>query len=91
MIGDSTMANKKPEAVPETGWGMVINEFVKKDATVHNHALNGRSSKSFINEKHCKKFTIVSNQVIMLLFNSVIMTKKTIQNYIPILLQLTRN
>jgi len=55
MIGDSTMANKKPEAVPETGWGMVINEFVKKDATVHNHALNGRSSKSFLNEKHWKE------------------------------------
>ena len=55
MIGDSTMANKKPEAAPETGWGMVMNEFVSKDAVVHNHALNGRSSKSFLNEGRWKE------------------------------------
>jgi lysophospholipase L1-like esterase len=54
MIGDSTMANKKSEAAPETGWGMVMNEFVTGNATVHNHALNGRSSKSFIDEGHWK-------------------------------------
>ena len=50
MIGDSTMANKQPDKTPETGWGMVMNEFVKANVTVHNHALNGRSSKSFLDE-----------------------------------------
>ncbi|HEY6915190.1 MAG TPA: rhamnogalacturonan acetylesterase [Paludibacter sp.] len=50
MIGDSTMANKKPDAAPETGWGMVFNEFVKTNVIVHNHAVNGRSSKSFLSE-----------------------------------------
>lgn len=50
MVGDSTMANKKPDKAPETGWGMVLNEFVTKNATVHNHAVNGRSSKSFLDE-----------------------------------------
>lgn len=55
MIGDSTMANKKPEAAPETGWGMVMHEFVKNDAVVHNHALNGRSSKSFLDEGYWKE------------------------------------
>jgi len=54
MIGDSTMANKKPEATPETGWGMVFNEFVTDNVTVHNHALNGRSSKSFLDEGRWK-------------------------------------
>lgn len=54
MIGDSTMANKNPDKAPETGWGMVMNEFVKKTATVHNHALNGRSSKSFVDEGRWK-------------------------------------
>ncbi len=54
MIGDSTMANKSPKAAPETGWGMVMNEFVKNDAVVHNHALNGRSSKSFLDEGRWK-------------------------------------
>ncbi|MFT3753294.1 MAG: rhamnogalacturonan acetylesterase [Paludibacter sp.] len=54
MIGDSTMANKKPGAAPETGWGMVMNEFVKKNVVVHNHAMNGRSSKSFVDEGRWK-------------------------------------
>ncbi len=54
MIGDSTMANKSPKAAPETGWGMVMNEFVTNGATIHNHALNGRSSKSFLDEGHWK-------------------------------------
>ena len=50
MIGDSTMANKQPDKAPETGVGRVMNEFVKANVTVHNHALNGRSSKSFLDE-----------------------------------------
>lgn len=54
MIGDSTMANKSAKAAPETGWGMVMYEFVTSNATVHNHALNGRSSKSFLDEGRWK-------------------------------------
>jgi len=54
MIGDSTMANKKADKAPETGWGMVMNEFVTENVTVHNHALNGRSSKSFLDEGRWK-------------------------------------
>lgn len=54
MIGDSTMANKKAEAYPETGWGMVLQEFFGVDARVHNHAVNGRSSKSFLSEGRWK-------------------------------------
>jgi lysophospholipase L1-like esterase len=50
MIGDSTMANKKAEVAPETGWGMVLHEFFKETVKIHNHAVNGRSSKSFISE-----------------------------------------
>jgi len=54
MIGDSTMANKQADKAPETGWGMVMNEFVAANVTVHNHALNGRSSKSFLDEGRWK-------------------------------------
>ncbi len=51
MIGDSTMANKKPSALPETGWGQVLPEFFNMDSVViDNHAVNGRSSKSFLGE-----------------------------------------
>lgn len=43
------MANK-PLDLPERGWGMGLAEFAQDPATVHNHALNGRSTKSFIDE-----------------------------------------
>jgi lysophospholipase L1-like esterase len=49
-IGDSTMANKKPEVYPETGWGQVLNQYFDETVTIKNHAVNGRSSKSFIDE-----------------------------------------
>jgi lysophospholipase L1-like esterase len=49
MIGDSTMANK-PLDLPERGWGMVLGQFFVDPAMVHNHAVNGRSTKSFIDE-----------------------------------------
>ncbi|MCW3785596.1 rhamnogalacturonan acetylesterase [Plebeiibacterium sediminum] len=50
MIGDSTMANKIPEVYPETGWGQVLPLYFDTLTTIHNHAVNGRSSKSFIGE-----------------------------------------
>ncbi len=49
-IGDSTMANKKSEVYPETGWCMVLGQFFDSSVSVKNHAVNGRSSKSFIDE-----------------------------------------
>jgi lysophospholipase L1-like esterase len=54
MIGDSTMANKKTEAAPETGWGMVMQEFFNEGVRLHNHAINGRSTKSFLMEGRWK-------------------------------------
>lgn len=51
-IGDSTMANKKdPDKNPEHGWAQVLQPFFKGDIVVVNKAVNGRSTKSFINEK----------------------------------------
>jgi len=51
IVGDSTAANKQPKAFPETGWGMELQAFFKNEVKVDNRALNGRSTKSFINEK----------------------------------------
>lgn len=51
MIGDSTMANKDTsKGSPERGWGMVLQNFFTDAVEVDNHAQNGRSTKSFINE-----------------------------------------
>jgi DNA sulfur modification protein DndE len=49
MIGDSTMADK-PLDLPERGWGMVLPPYFTDPSVVHNHAVNGRSTKSFIDE-----------------------------------------
>lgn len=51
MIGDSTMANKSLHGGnQERGWGQVLGGFFSEDILVENHAKNGRSSKSFIDE-----------------------------------------
>jgi lysophospholipase L1-like esterase len=50
IAGDSTAARKESEARPETGWGEKIAEFLAPGTAVRNCAVNGRSSKSFIDE-----------------------------------------
>lgn len=50
MIGDSTMADKSPEAEPERGWGQALPAFFSDAVKISNHAANGRSSKSFLDE-----------------------------------------
>jgi lysophospholipase L1-like esterase len=50
IAGDSTAAQKFASASPETGWGMALPFFLHKDRPVSNHAVNGRSSKSFVDE-----------------------------------------
>ncbi|KUM89608.1 MULTISPECIES: rhamnogalacturonan acetylesterase [Streptomyces] len=50
IAGDSTAAQKYSDAAPETGWGMALPFFLCKDLAVANHAVNGRSSKSFVDE-----------------------------------------
>lgn len=56
MIGDSTMANKDTSnGKKERGWGMVLQEYFKDGVVVDNHAVNGRSSKSFIDEGRWQK------------------------------------
>ncbi|MCH5673105.1 rhamnogalacturonan acetylesterase [Streptomyces gilvus] len=50
IAGDSTAAQKYADAAPETGWGMALPFFLRKGLVVANHAVNGRSSKSFVDE-----------------------------------------
>lgn len=50
LIGDSTMADKPVEDNLERGWGMVLPSYFDPSVVVENHARNGRSSRSFIEE-----------------------------------------
>ena len=48
MVGDSTMADKTElDISPEVGWGQVFPTFLNDKIVVQNHAMNGRSTKSF--------------------------------------------
>ncbi|MDT0645143.1 rhamnogalacturonan acetylesterase [Zunongwangia sp. F260] len=51
LIGDSTMSDKKdPEENPEHGWGQMLPELMTSEINIENHAVNGRSTRSFIAE-----------------------------------------
>lgn len=54
LIGDSTMAAKKAERNPESGWGVELSDYVTEKAKIHNHAASGRSTKSFVDEGRWK-------------------------------------
>ncbi len=50
MIGDSTMADKPLADNPERGWGQLLPMYFDDRVVIKNHAVNGRSTKSFIDE-----------------------------------------
>ena len=47
LIGDSTVEDNQP---PFRGWGWALPKYVRAGVTVKNHALSGRSSRSFLEE-----------------------------------------
>ncbi len=55
LAGDSTMSEKPLAGNPERGWGMYLPEYLNGAVTVENHAVNGRSTKSFIAEQRWAK------------------------------------
>ena len=54
LIGDSTMADKPLADNPERGWGQMFPMFFNDNVIIENHARNGRSTKSFIDEGRWK-------------------------------------
>lgn len=51
LAGDSTVADKPyRNGNPEKGWGQVFPLYFKAGINIENHAVNGRSTKSFIDE-----------------------------------------
>ncbi len=55
LAGDSTLSDKLPEKRPETGWGEPFAALFKPGSVVViNHARNGRSTRTFIEEGRWK-------------------------------------
>ena len=50
LVGDSTMADKPLVDNPERGWGQVFPMFFDHRVAIENHAVNGRSTRSFLNQ-----------------------------------------
>lgn len=51
LVGDSTMADKPLiPANPERGWGQLLSLYFQDSVRIENHAVNGRSTKSFLDE-----------------------------------------
>lgn len=48
--GDSTVACNKFATYPQTGIAQAFDRFTANDVVIYNHAVNGRSTKSFIDE-----------------------------------------
>lgn len=56
LVGDSTLADKPyAGSNPEKGWGQIFPLYFKEGVKIENHAVNGRSTKSFRNEGRWKK------------------------------------
>ena len=50
LIGDSTVATYKDSQYPMAGWGQMLKYFFGSDIQIINHAIGGRSSRSFWEE-----------------------------------------
>lgn len=56
LAGDSTLATKERQTPnPEYGWGEMLPRYFGRALTIVNHATNGRSTKSFIDEGRWQK------------------------------------
>ena len=59
FAGDSTMADKPDLDYPERGWGQLFRELVPPSLPFINHAVNGRSTKSFRDLGHWARLMAV--------------------------------
>ena len=58
--GDSTVQYNSILTYPQTGIGQVFHLFVKPKVRIENHAKNGRSTKSFLEEG---RFSVICNRI----------------------------
>ncbi len=50
LAADSTVRNYDLTESPQAGWGQFIADYLTADVVIKNHAVGGKSSKSFITE-----------------------------------------
>jgi lysophospholipase L1-like esterase len=50
LAGDSTVQPHRPEIEHQAGWGHSFSDLLQEGVEVHNHAIGGRSSRTFVEE-----------------------------------------
>ncbi len=50
LAGDSTVQTYEADSAPQAGWGQFIGSYYTEDIQFINHAIGGRSSKTFVEE-----------------------------------------
>lgn len=86
LAGDSTMAEKKPEKRPETGWGEILQKyFAAERVKVENHAQNGRSTRTFIGENRWQAIVdkLKADDYVFIQFGHNDQSKEKVDRYTP--------
>lgn len=86
LAGDSTMARKLPEKRPETGWGEALQQFFDETKVrIDNHAQNGRSTRTFIEEKRWQAIVdkLNAGDYVFIQFGHNDASKEKVDRYTP--------
>ncbi|MDQ4121454.1 MAG: rhamnogalacturonan acetylesterase [Acidobacteriota bacterium] len=86
LAGDSTMAEKKPEKRPETGWGEMFQQyFDPAKVKIENHAQNGRSTRTFISENRWQAIVdkLKKGDYVFIQFGHNDQSKEKVDRYTP--------
>jgi lysophospholipase L1-like esterase len=86
LAGDSTMAEKKPEKRPETGWGEMLPQYFEaQKVRIENHAQNGRSTRTFISENRWQTIVekLKKGDYVFIQFGHNDQSKEKVDRYTP--------
>jgi lysophospholipase L1-like esterase len=86
IAGDSTAAPKLETKRPETGWGEQLQKhFDEKRVRVDNHAANGRSTRTFINEGRWQALVdkVRAGDYVLIQFGHNDESKEKVDRYTP--------
>jgi lysophospholipase L1-like esterase len=86
LAGDSTLSDKLPEKRPETGWGEALaGLFAPGQVLVINRAMNGRSTRTFIEEGRWQALldTLAPGDVVFIQFGHNDASEHKLDRYTP--------
>ncbi len=86
LAGDSTLAEKKAEKRPETGWGEKLQPYFDiNKVKIENHAQNGRSTRTFIQENRWRAIAdkLKKGDYVFIQFGHNDQSKDKVDRYTP--------